>query len=172
MALVKNGTLPANTNTTDIPDGFSIRADFKARIKGWRPNKTWLKDITKDGWDEGQMILRWILFGTLIAAAMGAYIPEHIFEGYFGPTVFGLIVTLVFATVIEVCSEGSAPIATQIMNSSGAVGNGFAFLMAGVATDYTEIMVVREFTKSWKIALFLPLITLPQIILLGWLMNL
>ena len=44
--------------------------------------------------------------------------------------------------------------------------------MAGVATDYTEIMVLRDLTGSWKIALFLPLITLPQVVLIGALMNL
>lgn len=43
--------------------------------------------------------------------------------------------------------------------------------MAGVATDYTEIMVLKDVTKSWKIALFLPLITLPQVLLIGWILN-
>jgi hypothetical protein len=43
--------------------------------------------------------------------------------------------------------------------------------MAGVATDYTEIMIIRETTKSWLIALSLPLITVPQIILLGVIIN-
>jgi len=43
--------------------------------------------------------------------------------------------------------------------------------MAGVATDYTEVMVIRDTTKSWKIALFLPLLTLPQVLLIGWLLN-
>ncbi len=43
--------------------------------------------------------------------------------------------------------------------------------MAGVATDYTEVMSIKERTKSWKIALFLPLVTVPQVILIGWLLN-
>jgi uncharacterized membrane protein YraQ (UPF0718 family) len=57
------------------------------------------------------------------------------------------------------------------MTRAAAPGNAFAFLMAGVSTDYTEILVMREATKSWKIAFFLPLVTVPQIVLLGWLMN-
>jgi hypothetical protein len=44
--------------------------------------------------------------------------------------------------------------------------------MAGVATDYTEVMVIRDTTRSWKLALFLPLISLPQVLLLGWIINL
>jgi len=57
------------------------------------------------------------------------------------------------------------------MMRAGAVGNSFTFLMAGVATDYTEIMVLREATKSWKIALFLPLLTVPQVLVIGYIMN-
>jgi len=43
--------------------------------------------------------------------------------------------------------------------------------MTGVATDYTEVMVLRETTGSWRIALFLPLITVPQVLAIAWLMN-
>ena len=171
LALIKKGILPANPNTVDTDENFDIKADFKTRMKGFRPTRKWAGEILKDGWNDGQMVIRWILFGTLIAASMSAFVPEHIFEGYFGPTAIGLLITLAAATIIEVCSEGSAPIATEIMQVGGAPGNGFAFLMAGVATDYTEIMVVREFTKSWPIALSLPLITVPQIIVLGIIMN-
>jgi len=51
-------------------------------------------------------------------------------------------------------------------------GNGFAFFNGQVATDYTEIMSLRETTRSWKIALCSPLITVPQVVLLSWVMNL
>ena len=43
--------------------------------------------------------------------------------------------------------------------------------MAGVATDYTEIMSLRETTRSWKTALLLPAITVPQILVIGWILN-
>jgi uncharacterized membrane protein YraQ (UPF0718 family) len=82
-----------------------------------------------------------------------------------------LLLTLVVATILEVCSEGSAPIAADLINKANAPGNSFTFLMAGASTDYTEIMVLKDTTKSWKIALFLPLITVPQVLLVGWLIN-
>lgn len=171
LALVKSGVLPQNPNTADVADDFDIKADLKKRLKGWRPSWKWAKEIAVTGWKDGKMIVRWILFGAIAAAAMRAYIPAEVFTTWFGPTMLGLGATLIFATVIEVCSEGSAPIATEIMNSANAPGNGFTFLMAGVSTDYTEILVVREVTKSWKIALSLPLITVPQIIILGVIFN-
>ena len=43
--------------------------------------------------------------------------------------------------------------------------------MAGAATDYTEIAILREATGSWKLTLLLPALALPQIIILGILFN-
>ena len=56
-----------------------------------------------------------------------------------GPTALGLLVTLIVATIMEVCSEGTAPLAFEIYRQTAALGNAFVFLMAGVGTDYTEI---------------------------------
>jgi uncharacterized membrane protein YraQ (UPF0718 family) len=169
--LTKNGTLPPNPHTLDLHKDFDVLVDAKARLKTFKFTKSWFKDVAVDGWTDGQMIIRWILFGTIIAAAIHAFVPTHLFAQYFGPSLLGLGLTLIAATLIEICSEGSAPIAAEIMNTAQAPGNAFAFLMAGVATDYTEILVVREFTKSWKIAFAIPLVTVPQIIVLGLLMN-
>ena len=120
---------------------------------------------------DSKMVIRWILFGVLLASAVRAFLPPEMFSAYFGPTLMGLGVTIVVATILEVCSEGSTPIAADILNRAGAPGNSFTFLMGGVATDYTEIMVLKDATRSLKIALFLPLITVPQVLLLGWLIN-
>ena len=87
-----------------------------------------------------------------------------------GPTVGGMLVTLALATVIEVCSEGSSPLAFEIFKQTGALGNSFVFLMAGVVTDYTEIGLLWQ-NVGKKTAIFLPIITVPQVILLGILAN-
>ncbi|MAG47715.1 hypothetical protein CL617_03845 [archaeon] len=116
------------------------------------------------------MVLWWILIGFLIAAIIGAYVPSHIFVQYFGPTFLGLLLTLAFATIIEVCSEGSSPIAFEIFNKVGVLGNPFVFLMAGVATDYTEIGLIWS-NIGKRTAIYLPIITVPQILLIGYLFN-
>jgi uncharacterized membrane protein YraQ (UPF0718 family) len=69
-----------------------------------------------------------------------------------------------------VCSEGSSPLAFEIYSQSGAFGNSFTFLMAGVATDYTEIGLIWS-NIGKKAALWLPIITVPQILVLGYLFN-
>jgi hypothetical protein len=43
--------------------------------------------------------------------------------------------------------------------------------MSGAATDYTEIMVLKETTKSWKATFALPLLTTPQVLVIAWILN-
>lgn len=116
------------------------------------------------------MVLWWIIIGVLAAALIGAYVPRDVFANYFGPSLSGLTLTLLAATVIEVCSEGSSPIAFEIFNQVGTLGNPFVFLMAGVVTDYTEIGLLWS-NIGKRTALWLPIITVPQVLLIGWLMN-
>lgn len=116
------------------------------------------------------MVLWWIIIGFIAAVLIRAYIPGHIFMQFFGPSFSGLLLTLLFATIIEVCSEGSAPIAFEIFNKVGALGNPFVFLMAGVVTDYTEIGLIWA-NIGKRAAIWLPIITVPQVLLFGYLFN-
>lgn len=169
--LVKRGALPANPNHRELPADFRFGPAFREALSRVKPNAANLKAITIDGLKESRMILRWIFFGVVLAAAIRAFVPAEIFSQYFGPTLLGLALTLVATTIIEVCSEGSSPVAADLLTRAAAPGNAFTFLMAGAATDYTEIMVLRETTKSWKATLALPLLTVPQVLLVAWLLN-
>jgi len=128
------------------------------------------KGITAGAVSLANMVLWWILIGILAAAMIGAYVPEHWFMQYVGPDITGMLVTLLFATIIEVCSEGTSPIAFEIFAKTGALGNPFIFLMAGVATDYTEIGLLWS-NIGKRTALWLPAVTVPQILLLAALFN-
>ena len=128
--------------------------------------------MATDGIKESRMVLRWILFGVVLAGLVQAFVDADSLQTYFGPTLAGLGLTVLVATIMEVCSEGSTPIAADLLTRARAPGNSFALLMTGVATDYTEIMILKDTTKSWKFALFLPLITLPQVLVISWLINL
>jgi uncharacterized membrane protein YraQ (UPF0718 family) len=169
--LVNRGVLPANPNARALPADFRFGPAFREALGQVKPNPANLKAIARTGLSESRMILRWIFFGVVLAAAIRAFVPEQLFSQYFGPTLLGLVLTLIATTVIEVCSEGSSPIAADLLTRAAAPGNAFTFLMAGAATDYTEIMVLRETTRSWKATLALPLITVPQILLVAWFLN-
>lgn len=169
--LVSAGTLPPNHNNIDLPEDFEFWKEAKKRFKETSFNTRFIKDMAINGVKDSRMVVRWVLFGILLAAILRVLFNPEQFEQYFGPSMLGLMVTVAVATILEVCSEGSTPIAADILNRAKAPGNGFAFLMAGVSTDYTEVMILKDTTKSWKIALFLPLITVPQVILVAWLIN-
>ncbi|EGG94955.1 hypothetical protein IMCC1989_2069 [gamma proteobacterium IMCC1989] len=170
-ALVKRQVLPENPSTIDLPSDFRFWSEAKKRLATTRFDITFLRSMLINGIKDSRMVLRWILFGILLAGLIRAFVSPEIFGTYFGPTVAGLGLTVLVATILEVCSEGSTPIAADLLTRANSPGNSFAFLMTGVSTDYTEIMVLKDTTKSWKIALFLPLLTVPQVIVIAWLMN-
>jgi hypothetical protein len=174
MLLERKGLIEKNKNVIEVSREFSILQDLRKRIKNYRFRLSTLivdsKGILRGTLSLSDMVLWWIIIGILIASFAGAYIPVHFFHKFMGPTLFGLVITLALATAIEVCSEGSSPLAFEIYRQTGALGNSFTFLMAGVATDYTEIGLLWT-NVGRRVALWLPVITVPQIVLIGYLMN-
>jgi uncharacterized membrane protein YraQ (UPF0718 family) len=170
--LISKKILPENPYSSATSKDFDLKQNFKEEIKGFKPSFAFLFIILKEGWSENKMVIRWLFLGTILASLIQTFVSTETLSQYFGPTIIGLFLTLLATTFIEVCSEGSTPIGAELVNRANAPGNGFVFLMAGVSTDYTEMMVLKEVTKSWRLTLFLPLLTVPQILLLGWLMNL
>lgn len=169
--LVERGKLPPNPHTIEGEPTMRMREALADAWRSIRPGNGNVGRMARGAWTESRMILRWIFFGFALAAAIRAFVPDGVFSEYFGPTLLGLLLTLVATTVIEVCSEGSSPIAADLLNRAAAPGNAFTFLMAGAATDYTEIMALRETTGSWKATFALPLLTTPQVLLVSWLIN-
>ena len=164
---------------TAILTDFSIVKDIKQRLKEYdfsaKNNINAIKGTFRGSWALTKMVMWWLIIGMLMASFARAYVPHEVFKQYMGPTILGLLITLIFATIIEVCSEGSSPLAFEIYEQSleagaPAFGNSFIFLMAGVATDYTEIGLIWH-NIGRKAALWLPLITVPQILILGYLYN-
>jgi len=172
--LEKKGLIEKNQNTVEVAKDFSILGDLRSRARSYKFTIntliTDLKGVLTGTWALSDMVLWWIILGMLIASFAGAYIPVHFFHKFMGPTLIGLIVTLALATIIEVCSEGSSPLAFEIYRQTGALGNSFVFLMAGVATDYTEIGLLWA-NVGRRTALWMPVITVPQIVVLGYLAN-
>lgn len=171
--LVDSNVLPRNPNTlpNEHKQPFKFWQEARTRLKKTQFNTALFKEMFFSALHDAKMIVRWLLFGILLAAILRAVFDANQFENYFGATLLGLLVTIFVATVLETCSEGSAPIAADILTRANAPGNSFAFLMSGVATDYTEIMIMKQTTKSWRIALFIPLITVPQVVLVAWTIN-
>lgn len=169
--LERAGRVKPNPNRIDLPEDFDFWREARAGLSATRLDLAFAQDIARRSVTASRMVLRWLFFGVVLAALIQAFVPTEVFQTWFGPTMLGLLATLVAATVIEVCSEGSVPIASDLMNRADAPGNAFTFLMAGAATDYTEILVLREVTGRLSSALLLPLLTVPQVLLIGFALN-
>jgi uncharacterized membrane protein YraQ (UPF0718 family) len=170
-ALVRRGQLPDNPWREELGEAQPLPVLWREFRQSMNFSLGGSANILREGFIGARVVIRWSMFGLILAGLIRALVPDEAFASWFGATIGGLWLTLLATTVIEVCSEGSTPIAADLMNRAAAPGNSFTFLMAGVATDYTEVMSIRDTTKSWKIALFLPLITVPQVMLIGAVLN-
>lgn len=168
---VKTKTIPANPNQVDLPANFNLIKNIKKDISRFQFSFSGLVQILKNGVLESKAIVKWLFLGAILASLVQTFVETEVLTTFFGPSLIGLGLTLVATTLIEVCSEGSTPLAAELINRAQAPGNGFTFLMAGVSTDYTEVLSLKSTTKSWKIALLLPAITVPQIIIIGYILN-
>lgn len=174
QVLESKGIIETNKNTAKLGEDFSILADLKKRAFRYKISGRQLlidlKGVYRGMTMLSNMVLWWILIGMGLASLIGSYVPQAIFQKYMGPTFLGMLATLVLATIMEVCSEGTAPLAFEIYRQTMAVGNAFVFLMAGVVTDYTEIGLLWV-NVGKRVAIFLPIITVPQVIILGIIAN-
>ncbi len=171
--LDRRGWVERSRHTRHVSGSFSVRKDMAERLRNYRKNPSTgrvLKGVAEGSWSLTKMVMWWILIGVMAAGIARSFISHEMFMAYMGPTLLGLFVTLAIATVIEVCSEGSSPISFEIYRQTGAFGNAFVFLNAGVATDYTEIGLIAS-NIGKRSALWLPIITVPQILVLGYLFN-
>jgi uncharacterized membrane protein YraQ (UPF0718 family) len=172
--LAARGLVDANPNTLAVHETFSIRRDFAER---WRAYPWTSAQVAQDARGVvagmiplGRMILGWVQFGLVLSAVLGTVIPHGVFERFLGPSILGLCLTLLAAAIIEVCSEGTAPLAFELYRHTGALGNAFAFLMGGVITDYTELAALWA-NIGKRTVLWILIVTLPMVIVLGIMLN-
>jgi len=174
MFLEGRSLVDHNPNTASISEDFSVIKDARQRLKnvklGFPQTINAMKRVVEGAISLANMVLWWIMLGMFIASVAAAYLPPNFMQQYMGATVLGLLITLFVATIMEICSEGTAPMAFEIFRQTGALGNSFVFLMAGVVTDYTEIGLLWT-NVGRKTALWLPVVAVPQVIALGILFN-
>ncbi|KPJ69082.1 hypothetical protein AMJ44_04685 [candidate division WOR-1 bacterium DG_54_3] len=174
MFLENRSWVEHNPYTIEIKEEFSIINDAKQRIKkikiGFSSALNGIKRIWGGSISLANMVLWWIMLGALLASLAAAYLPAGFMQQYMGPTLLGMVITIMVATIMEICSEGTAPMAFEIFRQTGALGNSFVFLMAGVVTDYTEIGLLWT-NIGWRTAVWLPIVSVPQVIILGILAN-
>lgn len=174
QVLDRKGWIEQNRHTVQVETEFSIRKDIERRFREYHFSFKGLgadiRGVAQGALGLGGMVLGWVLFGILLASLAGAFIPTGAFQAYLGPSLFGLLATIAAAAVIEVCSEGTSPLAFEIYRQTGALGNAFAFLMGGVVTDYTELGLIGT-QMGPRTALWMIAVSLPQVFLMALIFN-
>jgi uncharacterized membrane protein YraQ (UPF0718 family) len=173
--LERRGLVASNPHTVPVSAGFTLWEDLRQRFqrRSWSPRVLWedLKGIARGSWALSRMVLLWVALGFALSAVLGTVIPQAWWSRYLGPSFLGLLATLAVATAIEVCSEGTAPVAVELYRQTGALGNAFGFLMGGVVTDVTELSLLWG-NLGRKVVGWYLLVTLPQVFLWGMALNL
>jgi uncharacterized membrane protein YraQ (UPF0718 family) len=171
--LARRGLIDPPTATAEVAD-IRIWEDVRRRVRGYPWTAAQLaadaRGVLAGMAPLGRMVLGWVQLGLVLSAALGAVVPHEMFMRWLGPSPLGLLLTLAFATVMEVCSEGTSPLAFELYRHTGALGNAFAFLMGGVVTDYTELGAVWT-TIGWRTVLWMLLVTLPLVLAAGLILN-
>jgi len=107
--LDKKGLIESNENVVEINDDFSILKDIKKRWKEHRFSLVNLKNgvigVLKGSWELSKIVLWGVLVGMFLASYARSYISEDFSINYLGPTILGLIITLILATIMEVLAE-------------------------------------------------------------------
>ncbi len=172
--LDRKNLIEHNRHSVEADPNFSIREDLKTRFRNFHFSgaqvRQDLQGVLTGSISLAKMVLWWIVLGMLLASLISAVVPAHIFHRFMGPTFSGLMITMLAAAILEICSEGTSPLAFEIYRQTGAFGNAFAFLMGGVVTDYTEIGLIWM-NLGKKTALWMVAITIPQVLLFGLLFN-
>ncbi|SDB26245.1 hypothetical protein SAMN02910293_01300 [Streptococcus henryi] len=92
---------------------------------------------------------RYLVFGTLIASAMQVYLPTRILTSISGNVLTAILVMMLLAFILSLCSEADAFIGASLLSSFG-VAPVLAFLLIGPMVDIKNLMMMaNSFKKSF-----------------------
>ncbi len=98
---------------------------------------------------------KWLVVGLLIAAAITAFIPDSLFELFKEHYMLNILLILVLSTPMYVCATGSIPIALSLMLKGVSPGAAFVLLMAGPATNFAALIILRREIGVRKTVIYL-----------------
>lgn len=172
--LARRRWIDSNPHTVLLEPGWSLRQDLRTR---WQAYPWTLRQLAADAQGVvrgmiplGRMVLGWTQLGLVLSSSFAVLVPQTVFAEHFSASCGGLGLTMLVAAIIEVCSEGTAPLAFELYRQTGAFGNAFAFLMGGVVTDYTELGALWK-NIGRRTVLWLLAVTLPMVFIVGLILN-
>lgn len=85
-----------------------------------------------------------LIIGLLLAALINVAVPDEFFLTFGKQPLLQMLVILVIAVPMYICSTGSIPVAAALMMKGLTPGAALVMLMAGPAVNLASILVVRK----------------------------
>ena len=133
------------------------------QLKIWRVLKYAYYDMLRD------IGLR-LLIGLVIAALIQVAVPDEFFLSFGSQPLLQMLIILVIAIPMYICSTGSIPVAAALMMKGLSPGAALVMLMAGPAVNLASILVVHKSMGRCFTAIYLTTIV-GFAILFGLLLN-
>ena len=111
--------------------------DDNSQLKIWRIVKYAYYDMIRD------IGLR-LLIGLVVAALIQVVVPDEFFLSFGSQPLLQMLVILVIAVPMYICSTGSIPVAAALMMKGLSPGAALVMLMAGPAVNLASILVVHK----------------------------
>ena len=111
-----------------------------------------------------------LVIGLLVAALIQVAVPDEFFLHFGKQPLLQMLVILVVAVPMYICSTGSIPVAAALMLKGLSPGAALVMLMAGPAVNMASILVVRKALGGRFTAIYL-LVIVGFAILFGLLVN-
>ncbi len=136
---------------------------LNTQLKIWRVLKYAYYDMLRD------IGLR-LLIGLVIAALIQVAVPDEFFLSFGSQPLLQMLVILVIAIPMYICSTGSIPVAAALMMKGLSPGAALVMLMAGPAVNLASILVVHKSMGRRFTAIYLTTIIVFSV-LFGLLIN-
>ena len=111
-----------------------------------------------------------LVIGLVVAALIQVLVPDEFFLHFGSNPLLQMLVILIVAVPMYICSTGSIPVAAALIMKGLSPGAALVMLMAGPAVNLASILVVRKALGSRFTAIYL-LVIVGFSILFGLLVN-
>jgi copper chaperone CopZ len=119
-------------------------------------------------------IAKSLLFGVVVAGAIGAFVPADQLKPYLGNEFLSILAMIALGIPLYVCATASVPIAAGLIHLGASPGAALAFLIAGPATNAATVSTAWKLLGKRSALLYLATIALSAILCglaLDWLIS-
>ena len=118
-----------------------------------------IKSILEDTSIDFYGVLKYLMIGAIIASSIQVFMPRSILTFFNANPVLSIIVLMIFAYLISLCSNSDSFIGRSLLNTFGSTGV-IAYLILGPMIDIKNTIVLMGHFKSKFVWCFIGLIFL------------